>query len=503
MSSFRVTNFSELKKLFKGQKINKEIREIKITTKPKPKVSMLTIDNEVKVVSSSIKELVSLHLQINKSSSLNEVAKALSVYNFGLDDLLAALQSLSVDGVVSIDTYSVNGKIDNIYTYRGEVSSGNKPRTFKLPENINHINKDPDMIQTTDDLDTAIFKVMKDRQERTLDQIGGVLFEMGYNLLQAKDRVVTLQKRKIFFDRLEKHNGIYLRLKKHVKTFNKENVIESIEPPSMLTDLTREFTPPTPPVTKGTKTTSDIVTKTGVSSVKPFNYDPNKGSKLDHILVYVWHVMQDRQWYSSNDIFILLQDHGVNLQRVYSVMNIAMDRLEWFEVKKQKQTNDKTVTRPINHYRLKESKLPENLEILSKHLVFETIDKPIADTFTLPNKISPVIKEPIVKDKDVLLRKAPIITSGNNETDNLVSALKLKQLTEDTPLVQVSFKIKEIDFTMSEVEQLYKEIVQLGIKGSNDYPTTTLIQRSTIIKGVNFTDSDLLSIIDSLDSIFN
>lgn len=502
MDKSKLKSFSELRGLRSTLKREAVIKSVPITHKPKSKVQLMEVNNQYKIVQTPLKSLIKDLMVDRRVRSIQSIQDHLKEYEYKDEEVSTALTVLCIEGILVKEEVVPGDSNTNLYQYKSEIYEGYKPRKFKQEEWVD-LRKSKDMIQSTDDLDTAIFKCMNDFKERTIDQIAGILLEHGMNQVLVKNRVVTLQRRKIFFDRIERHKKVYLRLKKHVKSFNEvvDNQKEEEEEMSNLIGMTpsQAMSFPLPNLNDSNKGLDKVITGPKKEEVNSTECVVENG---DHLKLVIWKIMKDYEYYSVADIKLLVQEYGFKPGTISFAINSCKHDDNWFDIIK-KPSQD--TNRVVEHYRLKR-KVTAPTKVNHPRVVVAVVKDIEPVTVKNTNVEDNVNTQPKTLNQDIsektLSPLSPYPTSGfksSSQIFDMEDAPKFLNVAQPTPLIQYNVKIKDIDFTLEELKVINDQLKDIGDSlirfGSG------LVKQTIRIKGVEFNSLEIQQLIKELTEI--
>lgn len=367
-------------------------------------------------------------------------------------------------------------------THKSLGSEPNRPtavRKAKQPEQVATV--DPaSRILLSEGIDVAIWKSMRDYKWRSVVQIIEIVTAFGFDKFKVRRRVDALIRTNRWFDRTGKGRITVYSLKTGLKcpTRNTDNeptahfdsepecaaaVVEATQPQPV--DDTA--VPESPEVVEPVETEAPKVQVTTARQVE-ISHD-------DHVKTAVWKVMLDGEEYTASDVALLLLDYGFRATQVKPVLSIFHQ--EGYVTRRPIPATSaykpvqftyrlKDVTAPIPKFKTRDSRGGRSPHIADPEFpVNYSAPEPVEKDMTKPNLLQPLQPEP---------SKAPLIsvqiqlrgqTITLEEFDQLYGELckaKFDQVGRPESLLEASYKIKGVTFTVSELYELVGKMGELG-----------------------------------------
>ena len=440
-------------------------------------------------------------LKMGKPRSIEELVKYVSARGYDKITIETAVYFMRNNGVLSCGTvepvvYWLTIPYSQMTHPTKLPDRGYAPRKQKDPEVLMNTTKHHN-IQKGDDLDLAIWKAMQDYKPRSASEIAKILHEYGYDGSITKNRVITLMKRKTWFDRKEKggQDTKYV-LKKTCQNPSlttdpvdeKDSDTDMKEIPSTLDDL--KGTVFYPKTNHQSETHQDANIQMNLSPVIAGKQTINKKTEYtinhrDPIHVAIWKITQDRESYLIDDIIVLVRaaEHFATPGSIRQKISHLNTQYGWFDTKKTDGSGKKIYTLKSN---VRDPQTGELMSVVVSKLD-EKNDNPVSVNKSTETKVQ---EKPESIPDEKFTESMPV--------ENVVEPVLIPQLTTQPLLFEVQFKLKGISFSKEDFMEVLK--FARSIKGDMEQ-TNSLIEVSYKIKGVDFTASELKHIVQSFDSL--
>ena len=361
--------------------------------------------------------------------------------------------------------------------FRGTKIIGYAPRKQKEPDILMNTAKEKG-ISSKDSLDLAIWKVMQDRGARSASDIAKILIEYQFDGSAVKNRVITLMKRKTWFDRIERagHDTTYV-LKKTCQMPNEARQEESEqmsvnETPESLEDLkctvfdpaTRKAAPE--PVPEALASFPDATALT----IGP----------TDTIPTLIFKVMADGNEYSVADVvtLILAARSDVKQSSIQSCFSTLKSRSRWFIERKLKQGEISNASQRVSVYKLKKDvKHPSQDETMLEYC------QQLQEVTSVAVNKTQVVLSDNAKPSDVSVKQ--------DESEAIQTTEAIQTNVEQTPVLFEGFvNLKGKRFTVAKAI----EIGSFGKKFLQEANTSFMEDFKLKVSEVEFTIQELVQI---------
>ena len=439
-------------------------------------------------------------------------------------------------------------------------SARNKAVPFKLQDPIG-TRKAPDpkgVILLEEGLDVAIWKIMSDGKMRNKNEICAMLAEYKFDRVQANRRVDAMINSRNYFDRRDGGSGgMRYAMKKHVPMPKPLNQVV-MEEQNALTKIRENLTAPLTVETSGNQGSfaprhsasrdtgsvfsivsdalkadehiekvdgaalvaqenaeAELLAAANRAPLEPLNPVIDLSSTMaedDHLVTLIWKAMSDRKGYKSEDVAVLVQTVRPS-QSLKSIQNklSALGIEGWFDVQRVGNANVYTLKQGIPMPELKVNSLRDAQREAFKEMVqagaakqqelpVETPQQAFAkgaDEF-LANAAAEVAAQSSTENKETEMTKATQAGSAAAPaTSSLVKVKANAPYTSPVALLDTNIRIKGVEFTLLEADQLADELTALGY-ADNKVRSLTLVNQTVEIKGVEFTMRELCELTDGL-----
>ena len=332
-------------------------------------------------------------------------------------------------------------------------------------------------ISLLDGVDAAIWKTMADFKWRDVKTIKDILAEFGFDRRSVDRRMDTLIRSNRWFDRRNNGSTVEYQLRQGVSqlkvpaaetdTVNVVNVNATCaESHEAAVETAKNHVTDSPSVELGL---TDSVRK------------QDSIEEGDTIEICIWKIMKDGLTYTSSDLVLLLEDYGFVRGTVAAALS---------KVCKEGFTSRTKVRRPgripfyahtwvggkpkaYTHGNAAKAKLPVNRSTTNDQSQCSPTDMSVS---TLPK---PAVAVPD-KDKTALTVKAETVSKTEAEPGNITLTINFSGMTfkahefkelrdslkllrplfeiPDTGLLQSSYSIKGVEFKLSELKELFRQI---------------------------------------------
>jgi hypothetical protein len=207
----------------------------------------------------------------------------------------------------------------------------------------------------------------------------------------------------------------------------------------------------------------------------------------------VWKIMSDMKEYSVNDLALLLADFGFTKSQI-SPLTSTMFKNELVTRRKDDKRSGLGPTQYI--YRLIEGVPITGIEVRAKG---NGKGKHVAESDSVQVQANAKVQ---------VQQQLPIASQTTEQTteqtkDQPVTSL-LQSLTPtktEAPLLSNTTVIRGVEFSLDEYAQLYRELRKAGFAPDKVRHADSLVTATFKIKGIEFTDNDLNSLVGQMDAL--
>jgi hypothetical protein len=328
------------------------------------------------------------------------------------------------------------------------------------------------VIRPEEGLDVGIWKVMSDGRPRTPYEIRKILAEYKFDSRITDKRLDTLIRTNRWFDRRNhKGSGVAYSLRKDfpmpsLLTSTESISSQSVQPQAEFKEV--DFFP---------KVETSMPNAQIVPAVAaPVFVDHSASmSKDDTILVLIWKAMSDRKSYKSSEVAALVQAIRPEQPtlRIQNLMS-TMKGKGWFDT-----------TPGLNKGGLSVNVWTLRPEITNPTEYSTSPAKPSATPVTPTVTQAASAVKPVTPVEEIAM------------TTSLVQ-VKTVKAPEAAPLLDLTVRVKGQSFTLTECRQLVHELRNLGYGKTVPPAQSSLVSRSITIKDVEFSESELETIVKAL-----
>lgn len=408
----------------------------------------------------------------SKPRGLDEIIAFVSSRQFETKDIEIAVQFMRNNGVLSCSAQAPvvywltipYSQLKN--TAPHPATTGYAPRKHKEPPVVE---KNPNTtINRNDNIDVAIFKAMQDHKPRSASEIAKILVEYGYDSSIVKNRVITLMKRKTWFDRQERGGKDTTYTLKKTRT-----AADDTKPTTDETNDSQESVPQSLEDLKGTVFYKETHEVTPVIAVDPpANENPkeveiSEGIAVqsdDPVIEAIWKVVQDHQWYTASDIITLLEaaNHFAKASTIRSQISV-LKGYGWFKERAGKNIGHKRTECYLQLY--ERVRHPKTNVLMSDYVPNKKVSASKEPNLPVPapsemGQTSNVVNKEVLVPTSKNLFEYQIFLKGvaftMKEFNEVLEFIQNSVITQPTSLIEVQCKIKGVEFTGSELKEILK-----------------------------------------------
>ena len=129
------------------------------------------------------------------------------------------------------------------------------------------------------------------------------------------------------------------------------------------------------------------------------------------------------------------------------------------------------------------------------------IDKSQADWIFSMEPQVPMPENPATGRGSTLMRQmlAQEAAEAEQAVEEVIPTQETKETKENAPLIEVTLKIKGMDFTISEMKELHEALLNSNLSEAKNKNSSSLLQTAHLIKGVPFSSQELWEVLEQLD----
>ena len=371
----------------------------------------------------------------------------------------------------------------------GDPKRPTRVRKFKLADEpvIDPAGK----IKMSEGLDVAFWKLMQDGKSRTAKDIMALICEFGFDRTQANRRLATLINTSRWFDRDTRGNATVYKLKARFPC----PTPEEDRGPKLAVFVEPEAVPEDDDRTRlRWKEPEEVVVAASapVTTDQPKYLSPQDRRDLavedlmklleikrtDSVRDAVWKVMSDFGEYTVTDLTLLLSDYGFNRGRISPILTQLYNK---GFLHRRSQPGSR---RSMFCYKLKEGvgSFAKDKEIADLPEIVAKQPQQELPIETQPEEKEPQIMAPATAPESIL----KVVATGTASAVELLS---------------ISVKIRGVEIDVPEFAQLYRELRASGFHAGANTPMTTLIESKFMIKGLEFTRSELIDLVEKMQKL--
>lgn len=129
------------------------------------------------------------------------------------------------------------------------------------------------------------------------------------------------------------------------------------------------------------------------------------------------------------------------------------------------------------------------------------IDKSQADWIFSMEPQVPMPETPATGRGSTLMRQMLAQEAAKTEqaVEEVIPTQERDENKVTSPLVEITLKIKGVDFTISEMRELHEVLLNANLSETKSKTSSGLLQTAHMIKGVSFTNQELWEVLEQID----